>query len=100
MVKVAKCVSYNKVVGIFGFTVLLRPRELKVGMAENLRDFVLTNSEGKEVKGEGVLSYDGTSAAYALCPTETSKSANLSMTYCNYIVMEQMNHDYLKIRDV
>ncbi|KAJ8765887.1 hypothetical protein K2173_020403 [Erythroxylum novogranatense] len=44
---------------------------IQVGMAGNLRDFVLTNSEGKEVKGEEVLTYDGTSVAYALCPTET-----------------------------
>ncbi|KAI5346028.1 hypothetical protein L3X38_013907 [Prunus dulcis] len=44
---------------------------IQVGMAANLRDFVLTNCEGKEVKGSEVLTYGGTPVAYTLCPTET-----------------------------
>ncbi|KAJ0045892.1 hypothetical protein Pint_05956 [Pistacia integerrima] len=42
-----------------------------VGLAANLRDFVLTNSDGKEVKGSEVLTYGGIPVAYTLCPTET-----------------------------
>ncbi|KAI9124603.1 hypothetical protein K1719_004525 [Acacia pycnantha] len=44
---------------------------IQVGMAANLRDFVLTNSDGKEVKGSEVLQHDGTPVAYASAPTET-----------------------------
>ncbi|KAI4346471.1 hypothetical protein L6164_007365 [Bauhinia variegata] len=44
---------------------------IQVGVAANLRDFVLTNYEGKEVKGSEVLTYDGTPVAYTSCPTET-----------------------------
>ncbi|XP_044462126.1 pullulanase 1, chloroplastic isoform X2 [Mangifera indica] len=44
---------------------------IQVGLAANLRDYVLTNSNGKEVKGSEVLTYDGTPVAYTLCPTET-----------------------------
>ncbi|KAK9283626.1 hypothetical protein L1049_011876 [Liquidambar formosana] len=44
---------------------------IQVGMAANLKDFVQTNCEGKEVKGSEVLTYDGAPVAYALCPTET-----------------------------
>ncbi|KAF3434074.1 hypothetical protein FNV43_RR25177 [Rhamnella rubrinervis] len=44
---------------------------IQVGMAANLRDFVLTNCEGEEVKGSEVLTHDGTPVAYALFPTET-----------------------------
>ncbi|XP_030930218.1 pullulanase 1, chloroplastic isoform X2 [Quercus lobata] len=44
---------------------------IQVGMAANLRDFVLTNFEGKEVKGSEVLTYGGAPVAYALSPTET-----------------------------
>ncbi|XP_062156540.1 pullulanase 1, chloroplastic [Alnus glutinosa] len=44
---------------------------IEVGMAANLRDFVLTNCDGKEVKGSEVLTYDGASVAFALSPTET-----------------------------
>ncbi|KAL5735062.1 hypothetical protein ACOSP7_032923 [Xanthoceras sorbifolium] len=44
---------------------------IQVGLAANLRDFVLTNCEGTEVKGSEVFTYDGTPVAYALCPTET-----------------------------
>ncbi|XP_004307333.1 PREDICTED: pullulanase 1, chloroplastic-like [Fragaria vesca subsp. vesca] len=49
---------------------------IQVGMAANLRDFVLTNCEGKEVKGSEVLTYGGTSVAYALDPTETVNYAS------------------------
>ncbi|XP_022765473.1 pullulanase 1, chloroplastic isoform X2 [Durio zibethinus] len=44
---------------------------IQVGMAANLRDFVLTDFEGKERKGSEVYTYGGTPVAYALCPTET-----------------------------
>lgn len=44
---------------------------IQVGMAANLRDFVLTNFEGKEVKGSEVLTYGGAPVAFALSPTET-----------------------------
>ncbi|XWS66234.1 hypothetical protein CRYUN_Cryun05aG0182100 [Craigia yunnanensis] len=44
---------------------------IQVGMAANLRDFVLTDFEGNERKGSEVLSYGGTPVAYALYPTET-----------------------------
>uniref|UniRef100_A0A6N2M3E6 Glycosyl hydrolase family 13 catalytic domain-containing protein n=1 Tax=Salix viminalis TaxID=40686 RepID=A0A6N2M3E6_SALVM len=44
---------------------------LQVGMAANLRDYVLTNSDGKEVKGMEVLTYGGAPVAYALHPAET-----------------------------
>ncbi|KAG6669765.1 pullulanase 1, chloroplastic isoform X1 [Carya illinoinensis] len=44
---------------------------IQVGMAANLRDFVITNYQGEEVKGSEVLTHDGTPVAYALCSTET-----------------------------
>ncbi|QCE07791.1 pullulanase [Vigna unguiculata] len=44
---------------------------IQIGMAANLRDFVLTNSKGEEVKGSEILTYDGTPVAYASCPIET-----------------------------
>ncbi|KAK6136155.1 hypothetical protein DH2020_030089 [Rehmannia glutinosa] len=44
---------------------------IQVGMAANLKDFVLTNHEGHEVKGCEVSRHDGTPVAYASCPTET-----------------------------
>ncbi|KAJ7975001.1 pullulanase 1, chloroplastic [Quillaja saponaria] len=44
---------------------------IQVGMAANLKDFVLTNSDGKEVKGSEVLTYGGAPVGYALCPIET-----------------------------
>ncbi|KAM7526852.1 hypothetical protein LguiA_016754 [Lonicera macranthoides] len=44
---------------------------IQVGMAANLKDFVLTNSDGQEVKGSEVLTYDGVPVGYALCPAET-----------------------------
>ncbi|RDX83602.1 Pullulanase 1, chloroplastic, partial [Mucuna pruriens] len=44
---------------------------IQIGMAANLQDFVLTNSEGEEVKGSEILTYDGTPVAYASCPIET-----------------------------
>ncbi|WCJ19247.1 limit dextrinase [Euphorbia peplus] len=44
---------------------------IQVGMAGNLKDFVLTNSEGKEVKGSEILTYGGAPIAYTLCPAET-----------------------------
>ncbi|XP_035548009.1 pullulanase 1, chloroplastic isoform X3 [Juglans regia] len=44
---------------------------IQVGMAANLRDFVITSYQGEEVKGSEVLTHDGTPVAYALCSTET-----------------------------
>ncbi|PON33464.1 Glycoside hydrolase [Parasponia andersonii] len=44
---------------------------IQVGMAANLRDFVLTNCEGKEVKGSEVTTYDRSPVGYASHPTET-----------------------------
>ncbi|CAI9091194.1 OLC1v1026154C1 [Oldenlandia corymbosa var. corymbosa] len=44
---------------------------IQVGMAANLRDFVLTNFLGQEVKGSEVLTHDRVPVAYALGPTET-----------------------------
>ncbi|KEH43309.1 alpha-1,6-glucosidase, pullulanase-type protein [Medicago truncatula] len=44
---------------------------IQIGMAGNLKDFVLTNSEGEEVKGSEVLTYGGTPVAFASYPIET-----------------------------
>uniref|UniRef100_A0A1J3ES24 Pullulanase 1, chloroplastic n=1 Tax=Noccaea caerulescens TaxID=107243 RepID=A0A1J3ES24_NOCCA len=44
---------------------------IQIGMAANLKDYVLTNHEGKEVKGSEVLMHDATPVAYASQPTET-----------------------------
>ncbi|PSS35252.1 Pullulanase [Actinidia chinensis var. chinensis] len=44
---------------------------IQVGMAANLRDFVLTDFNGQEVKGSEVCTYDGLPVAYSLSPTET-----------------------------
>ncbi|MBA0566594.1 hypothetical protein Golob_011401 [Gossypium lobatum] len=44
---------------------------IQVGLAANLRGFVLTDFEGKERKGSEVFCYGGTPVGYAFCPTET-----------------------------
>ncbi|KAL6509677.1 Pullulanase 1, chloroplastic [Orobanche gracilis] len=44
---------------------------IQVGMAANLKDYVLTNHEGQEVKGSEVLTQDGVPVAYASSPIET-----------------------------
>nr|XP_043631778.1 pullulanase 1, chloroplastic [Erigeron canadensis] len=44
---------------------------IQVGMAANLKDFVLTNCDGQEVKGSEILTYGGAPVAYALQPVET-----------------------------
>ncbi|XP_056846958.1 pullulanase 1, chloroplastic isoform X2 [Raphanus sativus] len=44
---------------------------IQIGMAANLKDYVLTNHEGKEVKGSEILLHDATPVAYASQPTET-----------------------------
>ncbi|XP_042503952.1 pullulanase 1, chloroplastic isoform X2 [Macadamia integrifolia] len=44
---------------------------IQVGMAANLRDFILTSHSGEEVKGSEVLMHDGIPVGYASCPTET-----------------------------
>ncbi|PIN04745.1 1,4-alpha-glucan branching enzyme/starch branching enzyme II [Handroanthus impetiginosus] len=44
---------------------------IQVGMAANLKDFVLTNHNGQEVKGCEILMHDGVPLAYASSPVET-----------------------------
>ncbi|XP_059307582.1 pullulanase 1, chloroplastic isoform X1 [Lycium ferocissimum] len=44
---------------------------IQVGMAANLKDFVLTNCDGQEVKGSEVLLHDGKPVGYASSPIET-----------------------------
>ncbi|KAL8166583.1 hypothetical protein V2J09_008082 [Rumex salicifolius] len=44
---------------------------IQAGMAANLREYVLTNSQGRQVRGADILTYDGVPVAYAVCPTET-----------------------------
>ncbi|CAA0829226.1 Pullulanase 1- chloroplastic [Striga hermonthica] len=44
---------------------------IQIGMAANLKDFVLINFEGNEVKGCEVSVHDGKPVAYALSPVET-----------------------------
>ncbi|XP_049379170.1 pullulanase 1, chloroplastic [Solanum stenotomum] len=44
---------------------------IQVGMAANLKDFVLTNCDGQEVKGSEVLMHDGKPVGYASSPVET-----------------------------
>ncbi|KFK24885.1 hypothetical protein AALP_AA8G037300 [Arabis alpina] len=44
---------------------------IQIGMAANLKHYVLTNHEGKEVKGSEVLMHDATPVAYASEPMET-----------------------------
>lgn len=44
---------------------------IQVGMAANLKDFILTDHKGKEVRGAEVFTYDGSPVAYAASPIET-----------------------------
>ncbi|KAI3793482.1 hypothetical protein L1987_36101 [Smallanthus sonchifolius] len=44
---------------------------IQVGMAANLKDFVLTNCDGQEVKGSEISTYGGAPVAYASQPVET-----------------------------
>ncbi|GAB2222658.1 hypothetical protein Droror1_Dr00016778 [Drosera rotundifolia] len=44
---------------------------IQVGMAGNLRDFILTNSDGVQVKGSDITTFDGSPVAYAVNPIET-----------------------------
>ncbi|PWA76552.1 limit dextrinase [Artemisia annua] len=44
---------------------------IQVGMAANLKEFVLTNCDGHEVKGSEILTYGGDPVAYASQPVET-----------------------------
>ncbi|XP_031092052.1 pullulanase 1, chloroplastic isoform X1 [Ipomoea triloba] len=44
---------------------------IQVGMAGNLKDFVLVNHDGEEVKGSEILTHDGKPVAYTSCPIET-----------------------------
>uniref|UniRef100_A0A9I9EHX8 Pullulanase 1, chloroplastic n=1 Tax=Cucumis melo TaxID=3656 RepID=A0A9I9EHX8_CUCME len=52
-------------------TGFFQKESILVAMAANLRDYILTNFEGKEVKGLEVLTHDRSPVAYASCPTET-----------------------------
>ncbi|KAL7614345.1 hypothetical protein Lser_V15G08164 [Lactuca serriola] len=44
---------------------------IQIGMAANLKEFVLTNCDGQEVKGSEILTYGGDPVAYTLQPVET-----------------------------
>ncbi|GAB2231444.1 hypothetical protein Droror1_Dr00010451 [Drosera rotundifolia] len=44
---------------------------IQVGMAGDLRDFILTNSDGVQVKGSDITTFDGSLVAYAVNPIET-----------------------------
>ncbi|ONK57269.1 uncharacterized protein A4U43_C10F18340 [Asparagus officinalis] len=44
---------------------------IQIGLAANLRDFVLTSHTGAAMKGSEILTHDGVAVGYALCPTET-----------------------------
>uniref|UniRef100_A0A7N0RGW6 Pullulanase n=1 Tax=Kalanchoe fedtschenkoi TaxID=63787 RepID=A0A7N0RGW6_KALFE len=44
---------------------------IQIGLAANLKDYVLTNHEGKKVKGSEIYSYGGVPVAYAQGPSET-----------------------------
>ncbi|VFQ83663.1 unnamed protein product [Cuscuta campestris] len=44
---------------------------IQLGMAGNLKDFVLVNHDGEEVKGSEILTHDGKPIAYTSCPIET-----------------------------
>ncbi|GAB4836395.1 Pullulanase 1, chloroplastic [Ancistrocladus abbreviatus] len=44
---------------------------IQVGMAGNLREYIMTNCDGKQVKGSEITTYDGAPVAYAVCPIET-----------------------------
>ncbi|XP_041998053.1 pullulanase 1, chloroplastic isoform X2 [Salvia splendens] len=44
---------------------------IQVGMSANLKDYVLTNHEGHEVKGCEISTHDGVPVAYASSPIET-----------------------------
>lgn len=52
-------------------TLAVSKDHIQVGMAANLKDYVLTNCDGQEVKGSEVSTYDGVPVGYASCPTET-----------------------------
>ncbi|KAL8052039.1 hypothetical protein ABFX02_06G187100 [Erythranthe guttata] len=52
-------------------TLAVSKDRIQVAMAANLKDFVLTNHEGKEVKGSEILMHDGAPLAYASSPVET-----------------------------
>lgn len=52
-------------------TLAVSKDHIQVGMAANLKDYVLTDCDGEEVKGSQVKTYDGIPVAYASCPTET-----------------------------
>nr|GEW40331.1 pullulanase 1, chloroplastic [Tanacetum cinerariifolium] len=49
---------------------------IQVGMAANLKEFVLTNCDGHEVKGSEILTYGGSPVAYASQPVETINYAS------------------------
>ncbi|PIA37162.1 hypothetical protein AQUCO_03000024v1, partial [Aquilegia coerulea] len=49
---------------------------IQIGMAANLRDFVLTSYQGEEMKGADILTYGGIPVAYASSPIETINYAS------------------------
>ncbi|KAA3453437.1 Pullulanase 1, chloroplastic-like protein [Gossypium australe] len=61
---------------------------IQVGLAANLRDFVLTDFEGKERKGSEVLCYGGTPVGYALCPTETDHQLDYTLNEMLNLLLE------------
>lgn len=44
---------------------------IQIGITGNLKNYVLTSHEGKEVKGSEIYSYGGVPVGYALSPSET-----------------------------
>lgn len=44
---------------------------IQLAVAANLRDYVLTDSKGNEMKGSEVLTFGGSPVSYASCPSET-----------------------------
>ncbi|KAI3748562.1 hypothetical protein L6452_11718 [Arctium lappa] len=52
-------------------TLAVSKDHIQVGMAANLKEFVLTNCDGQEVKGSEILTYGGAPVAYASQPVET-----------------------------
>ncbi|CAH9098703.1 unnamed protein product [Cuscuta epithymum] len=78
---------------------------IQVGMAGNLKDFVLVNHDGEEAKGSEILSHDGTPVGYTSSPIETINYVSahdnetlfdiLSLKTSMYISIEErcrMNH--------
>ncbi|KAK4492975.1 hypothetical protein RD792_000302, partial [Penstemon davidsonii] len=65
---------------------------IQVGMAANLKDFVLINHEGQEVEGCEVSTYDGSPVAYASCPIETVKTSVPSSSHYWLVFFKKVNY--------